>query len=239
MKLTSKWTYPGGDRGKESAANAGEIQVWSLGREDLLEEGMATHPSILAWRIPWAEPEGLQFIGSQRVKHNWSDLAHMHHLNQWISVSRLPSIIWVGLTQPPEGLSRTKRPVSPSKREFSSRLPSDFFCILVPSRSPDCQPTLQILDLPESTLVVRQSLITNLLVLPQWPSGYPSVNTGVMVSIPSPGNKIPFAHRATKPMYHNYWTLSLQLLKPACPWAHVPWEKPLQYNWRVAPACHN
>ena len=38
---------------------------------------MATHPSILAWRIPWKEEPGrLQSIGSQRVRHDWSDLAH-------------------------------------------------------------------------------------------------------------------------------------------------------------------
>ena len=40
------------------------MQVLSLGREDLLEEGMAIHSSILAWRIPWIEePGGLQSIG--------------------------------------------------------------------------------------------------------------------------------------------------------------------------------
>ena len=45
--------------------------VLFLGREDPLEEGMATHSSILAWRIPWTkEPGGLQFMGSQRVGHN-------------------------------------------------------------------------------------------------------------------------------------------------------------------------
>ena len=42
-----------------------------LGREDPLEEEMATVSSVLAWRIPWtAEPGGLQFIGSQRVGHD-------------------------------------------------------------------------------------------------------------------------------------------------------------------------
>ena len=42
------------------------MQVGSLGEEDLLEEEMATHSSILAWRIPWTgEPGGLQFMGSQ------------------------------------------------------------------------------------------------------------------------------------------------------------------------------
>ena len=45
-----------------------ETRVGSLGQEDLLEEGMATHSSILAWRIPRTEePGGLQCIGSQRV----------------------------------------------------------------------------------------------------------------------------------------------------------------------------
>ena len=51
-----------------------EIQVRSLGWEDLVEEGMATHSSILAWRVSWTEkPCGLQSIGSQRVRHNLSD----------------------------------------------------------------------------------------------------------------------------------------------------------------------
>ena len=48
-----------------------ETQVQSLGREDPLEKEMATHSSILAWRIPWAEePGGLQSTGSQRVGHD-------------------------------------------------------------------------------------------------------------------------------------------------------------------------
>ena len=45
--------------------------VWSLGQEDLLEKGMDTHFSILAWRIPRVEKlGGLQSMGSQRVGHN-------------------------------------------------------------------------------------------------------------------------------------------------------------------------
>ena len=48
-----------------------ETWVRSLGWEDPLEKGMATHSSILAWRIPWtAEPAGLQSMGSQRVGHD-------------------------------------------------------------------------------------------------------------------------------------------------------------------------
>ena len=48
-----------------------ETLVQSLGWEDALEEGMATHSSILAWRIPWTEqPSGQQSMGSQRVSHD-------------------------------------------------------------------------------------------------------------------------------------------------------------------------
>ena len=48
-----------------------ETQVGSLGREDPLEKGMATHSCILAWRIPQTEkPGGLQSTGLQRVRHD-------------------------------------------------------------------------------------------------------------------------------------------------------------------------
>ena len=51
-----------------------EIQVQSLGGEDPLEEGVAAHTSILAWRISWTEePGGLWSIGSQRVRHDYSN----------------------------------------------------------------------------------------------------------------------------------------------------------------------
>ena len=55
-----------------------KMHVPSLGQEDRLEEGMATHSGILAWRVPWTEePGGLQSMGSQRVGpteatwHSW------------------------------------------------------------------------------------------------------------------------------------------------------------------------
>ena len=48
-----------------------ETQVWSLDQEDTLEEEMAPHPSILAWKIPWAEEPGeLQSMWSQRVRQD-------------------------------------------------------------------------------------------------------------------------------------------------------------------------
>ena len=61
----------------------GEIQVWSLGQGDPLEKGMATHSSILAWRIPWTEEPGrLQSMGSQR-RTQLSDSA-FHFLSSMI-----------------------------------------------------------------------------------------------------------------------------------------------------------
>ena len=62
--------FPGSSAGKESACSAGDL-VQSLGWKDLVETGMAAHASVLAWRIPRTEePDGLQFIGSQRVRHD-------------------------------------------------------------------------------------------------------------------------------------------------------------------------
>ena len=56
---------------KNPPANAGETWVQSLGPEDPLKEGRATHSNVLAWRIPWTEePGGLQSMGLQRVRHN-------------------------------------------------------------------------------------------------------------------------------------------------------------------------
>ena len=70
-----------------------ETWVRSLGWEDPLEKEMATHSSILAWRIPWTEePGGLQSTGSQRVGHDWSDLAAVAYL----VVSFLPSVLLPG-----------------------------------------------------------------------------------------------------------------------------------------------
>ena len=63
--------FPGGSDSKSPPAMQ-EMQVQSLGQEDILEEEMTTPSSILAWRIPRAEePGGLQSMESQRVGHNW------------------------------------------------------------------------------------------------------------------------------------------------------------------------
>ena len=65
--------FPGGSAVKNPPAKQElqELRFQSLGREDPPEEGMATHSSILAWRISWTEESGgLQSIGSQRVRHD-------------------------------------------------------------------------------------------------------------------------------------------------------------------------
>ena len=57
--------------GQESACNARDMEPMSLGREEPLEKGMATHSSVFAWRVPWTEePGGLQSMESQRIRHN-------------------------------------------------------------------------------------------------------------------------------------------------------------------------
>ena len=64
--------YPDDSQGKNLPALQ-ETWVWSLGREDPLEKIMATHSSILAWRIPWTEEPGdLQSVALQRVRHHWA-----------------------------------------------------------------------------------------------------------------------------------------------------------------------
>ena len=67
------WGLPQWLSGKESTCSTGDAGDPGsiLGGKDCLEEGMATHSSILTWRIPWMEePGGLQSMGLQRVGHN-------------------------------------------------------------------------------------------------------------------------------------------------------------------------
>ena len=69
-----------------------ETWVQSLGQEDALEKGMATHSSIVAWEIPWTEePGGLQSMGSQRVGHD--ERLSLHSLISIIITSAPPQII--------------------------------------------------------------------------------------------------------------------------------------------------
>ena len=60
-----------------------EGQIPSLGQEDPLEKEVANHSSNLAWRITWTEESGVRLsVGSQRVKHDWSDLVHTMLVNE-------------------------------------------------------------------------------------------------------------------------------------------------------------
>ena len=70
IHIQAKTGLPGGSGDKESACNAGHLG-FIPGLEDPLEKEMATHTSILAWRIPWTEElDGLQSTGSQRIGHD-------------------------------------------------------------------------------------------------------------------------------------------------------------------------
>ena len=56
-----------------------DTRIRSLGWEDPLEKGIAIHSSILAWRIPWTEKSGgAQFMGLQRIRHDWMTNTHTH-----------------------------------------------------------------------------------------------------------------------------------------------------------------
>ena len=76
-----------------------ETWVQSLGWEDPLGKEMATHSSILAWRIPWMEePSGLQSTGSQRVGNNRATSLHFTSLHSPLSSISLMSFPWTWLT---------------------------------------------------------------------------------------------------------------------------------------------
>ena len=89
-----------------------EMQVQSLGWEDPLEVGKATHPSILAWRIPWTEePGGLQSMWSQRIGHDWSNLAQTHRqkTNKNKSDTYNTNLFTLNLPPPPAPPRKTSR----------------------------------------------------------------------------------------------------------------------------------
>ena len=77
-----------------------ENRIWSLAREDPLQEEMATYSSIPAWKIPWTEEPGeLQFKGSQRIKYNWVT-KHTHINNQWVIKDKKTNIPPPSISQP-------------------------------------------------------------------------------------------------------------------------------------------
>ena len=71
-----------------------ETGVWSLGREDPLEKGMATYSSVLAWEIPWTvEPGGLQSMESQRLRHDW-----VTNMITFLSLKHFPAQLWTQIS---------------------------------------------------------------------------------------------------------------------------------------------
>ena len=93
-----KYFYSYSATGKEPHANVGdrqEMQVWTLGHEDPLEEGRAIYSNILAWIIPWTEePGGLQSVASQRVRHDWSYLASKHASEENLQIPHPSHYSW-------------------------------------------------------------------------------------------------------------------------------------------------
>ena len=103
-----------------------EMQVQDLGRADPLVKEMTTHSSILAWRIPWTEePGGLQSMGSQRVRHDWSHLAGRQACNAYFAaVAIVQSVSCAGLFVT-HGLQHTRPPCPlPTPGEYSNSCPS-------------------------------------------------------------------------------------------------------------------
>ena len=117
----NKWReLPGGSVEKNLPAMQKQPQetgVRSLSGEDPLEEEMAAYSSVLAWRVPWMEESsGLQSLGSQRGRHNWSDSARMYTQMGISGLSRNfpPTRVWKPalsswarkVSRPPEGQAR-------------------------------------------------------------------------------------------------------------------------------------
>ena len=85
--MTILWASPVAQMVKNLPAIQ-ETEAQSLGQEEPLEEELATHFSILACRIPWTEkPGGLQFLGLQRVGHDWATNFHFSFHNVYLSFS--------------------------------------------------------------------------------------------------------------------------------------------------------
>ena len=101
---------------------------------------MATHSSILAWRIPWTEePGGLQSMESQKVRHNWSDLAQ-HKLRTERGVSRTLAVV-TGMWDSAVGLAsaNNKHPSNaciPARFAWPDSSPSHMWWVPLPHCSP-------------------------------------------------------------------------------------------------------
>ena len=114
-----------------------DTQVWSLGWEDPLEKSMATHSSILAWRIPWTEKLGwLQFMRLQRVRHDWENkYAHMllydRSQHNFVKAIQFSCSVMSNSLQP-HGLQHTRPPCpSPTPWVYSNSCSLSWWCHLI------------------------------------------------------------------------------------------------------------
>ena len=97
--LWNRWGFLG-DQMVMTLPAMQETQVWSLGWEDTLEKGMATHSSTLAWRIPRSEnPGGLQSMGLQGVGHDWVTFTFKSSLHI-LDTSPLPDMWFANIIFP-------------------------------------------------------------------------------------------------------------------------------------------
>ena len=86
MWKSNHWGFPGGANGRRirlPMQKMPKMWVWSLGRDDPLEKEMATHSSILAMKISWAEKSGeLQSVGLRRVGYDWAPIHRLDGFSQ-------------------------------------------------------------------------------------------------------------------------------------------------------------
>ena len=111
-----------------------EARVWSLSWEDSLEEGMATHSSILAWKIPWTEEPGrLQSMGSQTVGHEWAIWLSLYFQGHFFFLNTaMPSATWPVL----QGSKSAGGLVLCEPRPYRGPLPSHSSWSEAPASSP-------------------------------------------------------------------------------------------------------
>ena len=95
-----------------------ETWAQSLGREDPLEEDMATHSRILAWRIPSEEPGRLRSIRSQRVRHDWVT-KHSTWFEGFLINGVLPYLIWMPMLRSKSNQSQLKYEVIDTQRKVT------------------------------------------------------------------------------------------------------------------------
>ena len=152
---------------KNPPANAEDSRDLGLipGLEDPLEERAATNSSILAWKIPWTEePGGLQSIGSQRVRHDWIDLAHMQavFLWAWETSDQIRSVTqscptlcdpWIAARQ--ASLSITNSWSSLRLTSIESVMPSSYLIL--------CRPLLLLPPIPPSIRVNSSNEVATVL----------------------------------------------------------------------------